>query len=57
MHFLNKPFEIWSHLLIDINKYIDNIENFSYEDKGKFKDIIKNLSYNDIVEFNYKIFY
>ena len=57
MHFLNKPFEIWSHLLIDINKYIDNIENFSYEDKCKLKDIIKNLSYNDIVEINYKKYF
>ena len=57
MHFLNKPFEIWSHLLIEIYKYIDNIQDFSYEDKCKLKDIIKNLSYNDIVEFNYKKYF
>ena len=68
MHFINKPFEIWSHLLIDINKYIDKIKiikidnidyniDFSPEDREKLKDIIKNLSYNDIVEFNYKKYF
>ena len=56
VHFLNKPFELFSEYLIDINSFIDN--NFeNIDDINDIKDIFTSINYSDLMTFKYNKYF
>jgi len=56
VHFLNKPFELFSEYLIEINNFIDNI----FEDKNiidEIKNIFLSINYSDLMTFRYNKYF
>ena len=55
-HFIDKPFEIFSEYLDDLNKYIDKIDILQ-ENKDLLKKIFIELSYCEILNFKYNKYF
>lgn len=55
-NFLDKPFHIFKDYLLDLNKYVSNLE-LNNEDKILLLKIFNDLSYNQIINFKYNHFF
>jgi hypothetical protein len=56
-HFMNKPFEIFSDYLDNLNTFINGLDNFIENEKEKLKTIFSELSYNQIITFKYNKYF
>jgi len=54
-HFMNKPFELFDELLIDINEFIDTKAELG-DINEKLKRSFANISYKEMMEFEYEEF-
>ena len=57
LHFMNSPFEIFGCYLINLNKFIDSLNNLDSDENMKLKNIFKNMSYKDIIKFKYNKYF